>query len=135
MICLTRQKPVYRPRVPLYWTIFSFWKSFPATTMAQLVNKVSKCRVRGITTITCFQHCIILGMFNIAFFLFSSLPFMVRSQSFPFTFCPTPVPLTRKPCSSLLCIRNSVPLVVNGRSSSTPCFLASLTRSACLRNE
>jgi hypothetical protein len=62
-------------------------------------------------------------------------PFNVRSDSFPFTLCPTPVPLTLNPFSALLRSLSSVPFTVWGNKSSTPYCLASFTNSACLRNE
>src|SRR5216110_347230 len=63
------------------------------------------------------------------------LVLIVLSQPLPLTFCPIPVPLTRNPFSILRRNLSSVPLTVNGRNPSTPCFRASLTRSACLRSE
>jgi len=81
----------------------------------------------------CFQVCIICGISNIAFLLFSNLPFMDLSHSFPFTFCPTPVPLTLNPFSSRLLCFSTVPFTVKGSNSSTPCWRASFTSSACLR--
>lgn len=62
-------------------------------------------------------------------------PFNVRSDSFPFTRWPIPVPLTLRPFSILFLILSSVPFTVCGNSSSTPCFRASFTRSACLLSE
>jgi hypothetical protein len=60
---------------------------------------------------------------------------IVRSASFPFTRCPTPVPFIRSPFSARRRTRSSVPFTVNGSSSSTPCCRASLTTSACRRSE
>ncbi len=57
------------------------------------------------------------------------------SYLWPLTFCPTPVPFTRRPNSTRFRIRSSVALWVNGSSSSTPWSRASLTSSACRRIE
>ena len=59
----------------------------------------------------------------------------ILSCRWPLTRCPTPVPRTRRPSSTLCRILSSVPLEVKGSSSSTPCSLASFTSSACRRSE
>lgn len=81
----------------------------------------------------CFHSWIKAGMFSIACLLISRRPFNVRSQSFPLTFCPSPVPLTCSPRSTLRLSFSPGFLTVHGSRSTTPCSEASLTRSACFR--
>lgn len=99
------------------------------------VNKKSAKNLDARVLLTSFQSWISCGIPSIACFLSSNLFLIVLSQIFPLTFCPTPVPFTRNPCSFLFCILVSVPLTVKGNSSSTPCALASFTSSPCNRNE
>lgn len=84
--------------------------------------------------LTCFHSLIISGISSIAFLLFSSVAFIVRSHLWPFTFCPSPVPFTLRPFSNIRCSLNSVDFLPGGSRASTPCFFASLTSSACLRS-
>ena len=81
----------------------------------------------------CFHSWIKAGMFSIACRLISRRPLSVRSQSFPLTFCPSPVPLTCSPLSTLLRSFSPGFLMVQGSRSTTPCWEASLTKSACFR--
>lgn len=81
----------------------------------------------------CFHSCIKAGIFSMACLLISRRPFKVLSHSFPLTFCPSPVPLTCSPLSTLLRSFSPGFLMVQGSKSTTPCTEASLTRSACFR--
>jgi hypothetical protein len=112
--------------------------SLPSSSMARLCGIVSMqtpFHSRSNIKLTCFHVLTISGIPSIAFLLFSSFAGILLSQICPFTFCPSPVPLTLKPCSNNLASLKAVDLRLGGNRGSTPCFLASLTRSACRRRE
>jgi hypothetical protein len=85
--------------------------------------------------LTCFHNLIISGIPSIAFLLASSFAGICLSHLCPFTFWPSPVPLTRRPFSNDLASLNAEDFRLAGNKDSTPCFWASFTRSACRRNE
>ena len=85
--------------------------------------------------LTCFQSLINSGIPSIAFLLTSSFAGILLSHLCPFTFCPSPVPLTLRPFSNILASLKAEDLRLGGNRGSTPCFWASLTRSACRRRE
>lgn len=70
-----------------------------------------------------------------AFLLFSSFAGICLSHLCPFTFCPSPVPLTLRPTSNNLASLKTEDLRLGGSRGSTPYFRASFTRSACRRKE
>jgi len=82
-----------------------------------------------------FHVSIIRGISNMASLRLSNRAFIVLSEALPFTRSPTPVPFTLSPFSALLRSLSSMPLTVCGSNSSTPCWRASFTSSACLRKE
>lgn len=79
-------------------------------------------------------HCLTSSSIpSIACLRASSRPFCVRSHNLPLTRCPTPVPLTRIPSSSVRFCTVPDSFGDQGSSVRQLCFVASEIRSACFR--
>jgi hypothetical protein len=110
----------------------------PSSSMARLcmiISMQTPSHSRSTIELTCFHNLTSAGIPSIAFLLFSSFAGICLSHLCPFTFCPSPVPLTLKPSSNNLASLKADDLRLGGKRGSTPCFWASLTRSACRRRE
>ncbi len=154
---LTLQRPPTSSRPIICWGI---WSSFACQPEFSTLDDETWAYQKFESSLTFFHSLMSSGISSMACLLFSILLHTmlayclpcclsriqggdpttyfatnVLSCLWPLTCCPTPVPLTRNPSSTLFRNLSSVPLTENGNSSSTWCSRASLTSSACRRSE